>query len=172
MNRLLAWREAERADRQRLQQFVCTVPARRAFQQKRPSHPRPWELAVQSGIRALRPPMPEDQLLLIGEDDQGVAAVCLLADQGGAQAFKIQAVAIATRHRGVGGSCSAEAMDVALEAAAEQARKRGLGKVALVGWVDPRNTASKRMNQRAGLALRRITRAGLEEWVAVLDLTE
>lgn len=172
MTRLLAWREAEHTDRQSLQQFVCTVSSRRGFQQKRPSHPRPWELIVQSGIRALRPPMPAGQLLLLGEDGQGIAAVCLLADQADASVVKIQAVAIAVRHRGVGGSCSTEAMDVSLEAAGERARKQGFDSVAVVGWVDPRNEASKRMNQRAGLSLRRMTPGGLEEWAVVLDLAE
>lgn len=82
MSRLLAWREAGHEDRSSLQGFTCTVPAQPVFGQKRKYHPRPWEQEVQSGIRGLRPPVGQDQSLLVGEDGEGIAAVCLLADQG------------------------------------------------------------------------------------------
>lgn len=171
MSRLLAWRAAEHKDRTALQRFTCTVPAQRGFQQQRPYHPKPWELEVQSGIRALRPPLTHDQSLLLGEDAQGIAAVCLLAEQEDARIIKIQAVALATRYRGQGGAHSDEALDVAFEVAEERGRKSGIETVLLVGWVDPRNDASKRLNQRAGFTHRRNTSGGLEEWVLALDVS-
>jgi hypothetical protein len=116
--------------------------------------------------------MPDGQLLLLGEYDQEIAAMSLIADQADASVVKIQAIAIASRYRGMGGPHSAEVMEVTLEAAAERARKQGHNTVVVVGWVDPRNTPSKRMNQRAGLSLRRITPGGLEEWVAAIDLAD
>lgn len=170
MSRLLAWRAAGHGDRAALQGFTCTVPAQRVAGQKRPYHPKPWELDVQSGIRALRPPVAQDQLLLLGEDAEGIAAVCLLADQGDASVIKIQAIAVAARHRGQGGAHGDEALNVALEAAAQRGRRIGRDEVVVVGWVDPRNNPSKFLNQRAGFAQRRITPAGLEEWAIVLDL--
>jgi hypothetical protein len=101
VSRLLVWRAAGYGDRSALQQFSCTVPAQRVFQQKRSYHPRPWELEVQSGLRALRPPVGEDQSLLLGEDADGLAAVCLLAEQpGSTMVVKIQAIAVASRYRG------------------------------------------------------------------------
>lgn len=169
MSRLLSWRAAGHADRAALQRFICTVPAQRVTGLKRPYHPKPWELEVQSGIRALRPPLAQDQVLLLGEDAEGIAAVCLLADQGDADVIKIQAIAVAARYRGQGGAHGDEALDVAIQAAAQRGRRTGKHEIVLVGWVDPRNTPSKLLNQRAGFTLRRITPAGLEEWVIVLD---
>jgi len=157
-------------DRAALQRFTCTVPAQRVMGQKRPYHPKPWELEVQSGIRALRPPVAQDQLLLLGEDMEGIAAVCLLADQGEASIIKIQAIAVAARYRGRDGAHGDEALTAALEGAALRGRRNGMTEIVVVGWVDPRNNPSKFLNQRAGFSLRRITQAGLEEWVIMLDL--
>jgi hypothetical protein len=109
-------------------------------------------------------------LLLLGEDEEGIAAVCLLADQGDASVIKIQGIAVAVRHRGQGGAHGDEALNVALQAAAQRGRRIGRDEIVVVGWVDPRNNPSKLLNQRAGFTLRRITLAGLEEWVIVLDL--
>lgn len=170
MNRLLAWREARYADRADLQAFTCTVPAQKVIGQKKPYHPKRWELEVQSGIRALQPPLPQDQSLLLGKDAEGIAAVCLLADQGDSSVIKIQAIAVAVRHRGQGGSHGDEALQIALETAAQRGRRAGKDEVIMVGWVDPRNTPSEHLNERAGFTLRRITPAGLQEWVLVIDV--
>jgi hypothetical protein len=166
---LLAWRAAEHGDRAALQQFTCTVPAQKVFGQKRSYHPKPWELNVQSGIRALQPPLPPDQSLMLGLDVEGIGAVCLLAEQGDAAVIKIQAIAVSVRLRGQGGVYADEAMQVALEVAGNRAQNARIDSVLLVGWVDPHNIASKRLNQRAGFAQRRITPGGLEEWVLKLD---
>lgn len=169
MSRLFVWRTAGHGDRAALQRFTCTVPAQAVVGQKQRYHQKRWELEVQSGIRALRPPLPQDQLLLLGEDAKGIAAVCLLADQGDASVIKIQAIAVATRYRGQGGMHGDEALNVALEAAAQRGRKAGRDKIVVVGWVDPRNNPSKLLNLRAGFTQRRITPSGLEEWVIALD---
>jgi hypothetical protein len=96
--------------------------------------------------------------------------VCLLAEQEDAGIFKIQAIAVSIHYRGRGGAHGDEAMDVALETAAERGRKSGADTVLVVGWIDPRNYASKRLNQRAGFAHRRNTPFGLEEWVLALEI--
>jgi hypothetical protein len=171
VSRLLSWRAAEYADRSALQQFSCTVPAQRVFLQKRSYHPKPWELEVQSGLRALRPPVGEDQSLLLGEDAGGIAAVCLLAAQAeSAMVVKIQAIAIATRYRGQFGAHADEALDVALEAAAARGSKSGVDAVTVIGLVHPRNIASKRLNERAGFTHVGNVQAGLEQWAIILDL--
>lgn len=92
----------------------------------------PWEQEVQSGIRDLRPPVGHDQSLLVGEDAEGIAAVCLLADQGQASAFKIQAIAVAARYRGQGGAHADEALDVAFEAAAQRGLDNGRNEITMV----------------------------------------
>jgi GNAT superfamily N-acetyltransferase len=108
---------------------------------------------------------------MLGEDAEGIAAVSLLAEQEDARIIKLQAIALATRYRGQGGAHGDEALDVALEAAAEHAQRMGIDEVLVVGWVHPRNDASKLLNQRAGFTHRRNTPAGLEEWVLLLDLS-
>lgn len=62
--------------------------------------------------------------------------------------MKIQAIAVAARLRGRGGAHSDEALAVALENAAERGRKAQIDHVVVVGWVDPRNEASKELNRR------------------------
>lgn len=170
MSRLLAWREARHEDRATLQGFTCTIPAQLVFGQKRKYHPKPWEQEVQSGIRDLRPPVGQDQSLLVGEDAEGIAAVCLLADQGEASVFKIQAIAVATRYRGQGGAHADEALDVTFETAAQRGQDSGRSEIIMISWVDPKNEPSKSLHQRAGFALRQITQTGLEEWAVVLEL--
>jgi RimJ/RimL family protein N-acetyltransferase len=93
-----------------------------------------------------------------------------MAEQGSPALVKIRAVAVAVGYRGQGGSLADEALEVALETAAARGREEGLDAVRLVGWVDPRNDASKRLNTRAGFACRKITSDGLEEWVLELNL--
>jgi hypothetical protein len=166
----LAWREARHEDRASLQGFTCTVPAQSVFGQKRKYHPKPWEQEVQSGIRDLRPPVGQDQSLLLGEDADGIAAACLLADQGEARVFKIQAIAVAARYRGQGGAHADEALNIALEAAAQRGLGNGRSEIIMVSWVDPKNEPSKFLHQRAGFALRQITQARLEEWAIALEL--
>ena len=157
MSRLLTWRTAQRDDRAALQEFTCTVPEQRLFGQARRSHPKPWERSVQSFIRSCQPPVAADESLFLGEDPSGVAAVCAMAEQGSPALVKIRAVAVALRYRGQGGVHADEALEVVLETAAAHGREAGLDAVRLVGWVDPRNDASKRLNTRAGFACQKVT---------------
>jgi hypothetical protein len=167
---LLSWRAVERRDRAALQQFTCTVPLR-PYRPNQPRHPKQWELEVQSGIRALQPPVGPDQILLVGEDATGIAAVTLSAEQNGGPAIvKLQAIAVATRCRGRGGKYADEALQVTLDAIGARARNGGLTKFIAVGWIDPRNHPSKLMCQRAGFAHLGSTPQGLEEWGMAIDL--
>ena len=124
------------------------MPEQRLFGQARRSHPKPWERSVQSFIRSCQPPAAADESLLLGEDRSGVAAICVMAEQGSSALVKIRAVAVAVRYRGQGGSLADEALEVALETSSCAWLGRGLGCIRLVGWVDPRNDASKRLNTR------------------------
>jgi hypothetical protein len=171
VTRLLSWRAAERGDRPALQAFTCTVPARRN-PDGRYRHPKPWELEVQSFIRALRPPLSPNQSLLLGEDANGIAAICLLAQQKDPSFIKIQVLAIATRYRGLGGTYGNEALDVALETALERGRKSRLDEVIVVGWVNQRNYPAKLLNQRTGFICQGKTQDGFEIWARILDTEE
>lgn len=167
---LLSWRAAGRLDRTALQQFTCTVPLR-PYRPNQPRHPKRWELEVQSGIRALQPPVGPDQILLIGEDTSGIAAVTLTAEQDAGPAIvKLQAIAVATRCRGQGGGYADEALQVALEAVETRANNSGLKEFLAVGWIDPRNHASKLMCQRAGFVHLGNTPQALEEWGITIEL--
>jgi len=170
VSRVLTWRPAARSDRPALQEFTCTVPDQRLFGQVKRWHPKKWEQDVQSFIRACRPPAGPDEQLLLGLDGAGIAAVCSLAEQGSAALVKIRAIAVDVRHRGQGGAVADEAMEVALEAAGARALEKGLDTVQVIGWVDPQNEASKRMNTRAGFGFKGLTSDGLEQWILVLDL--
>jgi hypothetical protein len=155
----LIWRPADRGDRSALPQFTCTVPLRE-YKPIQPRHPKVWELEVQSGIRTLRPPLGSGQIMLVGEDADGIGAVTLSAEQTeGPSVVKLQAIAIATRHRGQGGRHADEALQVALDAAGARASNAGLSEFLAVGWIHPRNEASKLMCQRAGFSYLR-TRPG------------
>lgn len=170
---LLSWRAAQRDDRAALQQFTCTAPLRPYLtsQPTLPRHDKPWELDVQSGIRVLQPPLGSDQILMIGEDASGVAAVSLSAEQDGSAALvKLRAIAVATRLRGLGGGYADEAFHIALEAIEARARNEGLKDSFVVGWIDPRNNASKLMCERAGLAYLGETQGALEEWGIVVEI--
>ena len=159
-----------RLDRTALQQFTCTVPLR-PYRPNQPRHPKRWELEVQSGIRALQPPVGPDQILLIGEDASGIAAVTLTAEQDAGPAIvKLQAIAVATRCRGRGGGYADEALQVTLEAVEARASNSGLKEFLAVGWIDPRNHASKLMCQRAGFVHLGNTSQAFEEWGITIGL--
>jgi hypothetical protein len=167
----LKWRSAVRSDRTALQEFTCTTKAPRPPGGYRSlPHPRPWELQVQSFIRTLHPPAGPDQAYLLGEDSSGIGAVCVLADQGTSEIVKIQAIAVSVRHRGQGGAHADAALAAGLDLAGVRARVAGFGQVIVVGWVHPRNQPSQLLCRRAGFALRRDTRDGLQEWVLLLDV--
>lgn len=128
-------------------------------------------MTVQSGIRSLQPPVGLDQILLIGEDAGGVAAVTLSAEQGGSPAIvKLQAIAVAIRYRGQGGKCADEALQVTLEVIEARAGDSGLEEFLAVAWIDPHNNASKQMCQRAGFAHLGNVSADLEEWGLIVDV--
>jgi hypothetical protein len=116
--------------------------------------------------------------MLIGEDDVGIAAVTLSwlgprsAEQDREQYVKLQAIAIVARNRGQGGACADEALQTTLEAIAAQVSPDGITVFRAVGWIHPRNKASKLMCQRAGLIYLGEAPGELEEWGLTVDLTE
>ncbi len=171
MTRRLRWREAQQADRPALQQFTCTVPRARDYRGRCLPHQKPWEREVEVGIRNLKPPI-GDGCLLLGEDDEGLAAVALvyyLGRSGDTYFAKLAAVAVAQRCRGQG--YGREALDVALAAAADRGHGLGCPYVQAIGWVDRRNEASRAMNRSAGLGFIGMSpHEQYEEWGVEMEL--
>lgn len=172
---LLSWRNAERGDRAALQQFDCTVPEGPWRGTRVSRHPKPWELDVQTGIHGCRPPVGPDEILLLGEDETGIAAVSWSwhdydEDDEPPSVWKVLAVAVARRHRGTGGHIADEALQVTLEAFKQHGREHGTSEFGVVGWIHPRNLPSQKLSGRAGFTRLRAISADLEEWGMTVDL--
>jgi hypothetical protein len=167
---LLSWRPAERRDRTNLQVFTCTVPPF-PYKPPRPRHPKQWELDVQQFIRGLRPPVSSDEMLLIGEDADGIAAVSLSwVPSQDPSIVKLLAIAVATCCRGKGGEYADEALQTTLETIEERVSKYDLESFLAFGLIDRRNQASKKMCERAGLTHVGDDPNGFEEWAVLIDL--
>jgi hypothetical protein len=167
---LLSWRPAEPRDRTSLQVFTCTVPPL-PYRPPRPRHPKQWELDVQQFIRGLRPPVGPDEMLLIGEDASGIAAVSLSwVPPQDPSVVKLLAIAVAARFRGKGGEYADEALQTTLDVIEERVSQYDLESFLAFGLIDRRNQASKRMCERAGLVHVGDNPNGLEEWAILIDL--
>lgn len=128
---------------------------------------------MQGGIRALKPPI-GDGVLALGEDPTGLAAVALVywaGRQSDVYVVKLTAVAVALRCRRKALHYGDEALEVAMEAAADQGWSLGLDVLA-VGVVHPLNRASRSACQRAGMRLTEVDgpHVGYEEWAKELPL--
>lgn len=167
----LHWREAAAGDRPALETFTCTETRAKDSRGRPLPHPRPWERAVEVGIRQLKPPI-GDGVLLLSEDEEGLAAVVLLYDEGrngDTYYIKLAGVAVALRcqHQGYG----AEAIEVALRTAGDRGFSAGCNYVSAVGQVHRGNRKSRGACMRAGLAnLGPASIADHEEWGSELEL--
>ncbi|MCZ0711141.1 hypothetical protein OYT00_14105 [Microbacterium paraoxydans] len=165
----LEWREASHADRGALSVFVCAYPAKASRDPvtHQPSHPQPWQLKVQSGLRAQRPPLKE-QRLIVGYDDDGLAAVGMYEPLPEDRAFYIRAVARAQRlaHLRVADELLANLIErITLER--EFVEFGYQDAFCEIHW---RNGASKKLFARAGFACAGHNDASdLETWV--IDLS-
>ncbi len=167
MTRLLTWRSAVRSDRKALGNCICTEPAKARWNGYNRVHPKPWELEVQSGIRDLRPPAGPDTVLLLGEDEQGLAAVVLFSDvEGMPSDVVLRAIAVATRLRGGDGAHAAEALAVALETMIIRARAAEAHGLFVVGRIHRHNGPSKRLCSGAGFDYVRMQDDNLELWAS------
>jgi hypothetical protein len=151
----LRWREAQITDKAALKAFTCTthetklhIPGRR---KPKMEHPRPWELMLQKSIHTLNPRCGDQEALLLGEDDDGLAAVVNILFLSLDEA-KIMGVAVASRRRCEDGSCANEAVDEAINWAASRADARQLTNLLIYGSTDRRNRAARHLMERSGFA--------------------
>lgn len=171
----LRWRDAEHRDRTALQTFLCTPPVvKRVFGRSAPPRPRQWELDVQGGVRALQPPAHANELILIGEDDDGIAAVAHAEADGSWETAFIALMAVALRVRRFGaGSNGMTVGDLLVDELtyrlAARADAAGFDYLTMWGWIDPQNKASQVLCARNGWAPMPSKHDQLERWVTRID---
>lgn len=133
------------------------------------SHPRPWELSLQREIHTANPRSNRQRVVLLGEDDAGLAAITV-AEQAQDATVVIECVAVALRCRATGGSgIGDEALDMAMEWAIGRADAAGSDRVLLTGKTDPGNVAGRRLVQKHGFALQERTSTA-EIWYQQLEI--
>lgn len=151
---LLSWRRSTKADKALLEQFECTWPARKM---KVPPfteiHSRPYELSLQKEIHTVPCHSNDQRAVLLGEDDDGLAAVAVAElDEGAAVTF-MECVAVARRHRRCGGAAADEAVEQVLMWGEERAAAADLDEFYVLGKTAVGNTGGRALIQRHGFGL-------------------
>jgi len=145
----LDWRTAGPEHRAALQSFTCADPPRAVWDRHRREkiHERPWELTVQSHIRALRPTLPSSENALLGFVDGDLASVVHFGWTDDGTQLLVLAIATEHEHRraGLGRATLATTLDVLRSVRDEAAI--GCGAFARI---DRRNTPSARLFTAAG----------------------
>jgi hypothetical protein len=164
----LAWRESVSTDRELLKGLRCTVEAPRDSHNRPLPHPRPWEREVEAWIRRQTPPAGPGEALRLGFHDDvliAVGAAAFAERQDDVAIVKIRAIGISTAVRGKDGAVADATIVEMMSSAIELAEGAGATRTVAAGWLDVRNTASRRLLARHGYRFNRIPIAGLEEWV-------
>lgn len=151
----VTWRDATKADRGQLQLFVCTETVRRRqpFKGQRvgATFEHEWEVEAQSYIRGMKPPAPPLQMMLIGEDETGLAAVAWTQQVDGPHDVFVKVAGVALRLRAVGGSSVGSQMMneiVQRHMSILEASSSDEEELIISGNVDRRNTASQSFCRR------------------------
>lgn len=160
-------RVATRADRSRLQQFICTDPHKPRWEPHRGTHhPRPWELDAQSSIRNPQPPLGGgDEMIVVGVVDGPIQGVCNFGPSSDSQMFGVWllAVALDCQGQGVGRTLLRAALD-------ETARLNPLWPV--VARIHPENEPSKALFASMGFVMEIPCGVGepLDLWMYMPDM--
>ncbi|MEU8227451.1 GNAT family N-acetyltransferase [Kribbella sp. NPDC048915] len=149
---LLRWRDGQRGDKQALCGFTCTEDYVKSFLTGwQRVHPKPWEYEVQSLIRDLKPPYSWPKCLLLGFDDDGLAAVAHYREVDGPAQILLEALAVARRLRGVGGGYADDMADELLSTVTDRALEKGVSEVLVEARVFHTNLASQDFCRRFGM---------------------
>lgn len=145
----LSFFDAPKESRNQLESFQCAEPPQAPWNriQKRRVHPAPWQMDVQSWIRALRPTFREPEYLVLGYDSRGIATVCKYEYTVASDSYFINILARANRVRGTG------AADEALQEVLRRigaSRESGSAGYSVAGKVHPKNLASQQLLVRNG----------------------
>ena len=158
----LEWRRALADHAGALQVWVCTNPERQQYERGRGNyHPRPWEHEVQSHFRSLRPPLPQEEFLLVGTDAKGIAGLAHLTYNHDEGLFLIMAVGRALRVRGMG--VGRAVLEAALHIVASNKSRLGLD-CGVFTRIDPRNDASRALFGACGFEYLQLQN-GYQVWV-------
>ena len=149
----LEWRDAGRADRMVLQGFSCTRPVARGLDRRPLPHPKPWEFTVQSWIRSQTPPAGSGEAVRLGLQAStgelaAVGALSRVLSAGNQSIVKLQALAVASMHRGAGGTIADELVNETLECAAVLGHDAGATRTLVIAWVHEQNTPSQDLLRR------------------------
>lgn len=171
MTASLRWREAERGDRPLLQGFCCTVPVPKCGRGRPLPHPYPWEREVEVGFRTQQPPVHGGEALLLGEDDEGLAAAVLVRFSEGGRLAKIEGVAVDRRCQGSDLRPADQAIERALRAAADYGHGSGHAAVLVQALIHPENVRSRAVFQRVGFrCIDPESDGGYELWMISVEL--
>lgn len=166
---LLRWHEARHGDRAALQNFQCTEdPIKRASTGYKREHPRPWEWRLQGKIRQLKPPFDGPEYLLLGEDDEGLAAVSMFRETNGPSQVLLMCLAVALRLRFRGGGFADELAVRTMDEITEHAVAQDVAAVDLNALVDEGNRHSQSLCRRMGLAHTSMWDDQLQVWSAMV----
>ena len=148
----IVWRDAESEDRVALEQFTCTVKADRRPDGRPCPHPPPWEAEAQVGVRQRKPPGPREDVYRVGVGSDGaIAAVSVtgaVIDPDFDPTFKLLVLAVSISARGQRGHVADDCMLDALTQMEHLARSAAASQFLVIGYIDPRNRASRQMCQR------------------------
>lgn len=163
----LGWLSASRDHKGALQEFVCATPSKWVYDGMRNrTHPAPHEILVQSHLRGLKVPRPADEGLLLGFDQDGLAAASHFGLDEEGRHFVVRAIASATRVRATG--MAAKALDITLNS---MRVSRDVMQIDAVGLaeIDPLNEPSRQLFRSRGFEYLRQDE-GYEVWVHDLEL--
>lgn len=164
----LAWREAERNDRELLKTFTCTTPAPRYSQRRQGMfvHRSSWELTTQSYIRGLKGIDSRYYLNILGFTDAQLVSVVSAEYKPADQIIVIHAIGRCLHHRGLG---------IASKTLDELIRRIEVWRVELnfpadevYAYIHPDNDASQVLFSSRGFVLEDVE-DGFQVWI--LDLT-
>jgi len=154
--------------------FECTRPGirRRGAAGWEVAHQKPWELRVQSKLRAGRPPVEPPEYMIVGLDEHGLAAVLTYRELDGPAQVELAIGAVALRCRGKGGGYADEMLEEGLDRIAERAYNEGIDVIHLSTLVHESNRASHSLCRRLQMRHTGMFSETLQQWTAVLYLGE
>ncbi|GAA1677540.1 hypothetical protein [Microbacterium lacus] len=146
----LSWIEANLDSVQRLRGFECAYPAYVGRRDGEITHPRPYQIVVESFLQEFQPPRELPPAVLVGEDDLGIAVICAYSyvEYGDIPpSYFINALARARRCYGT--DYAQQALTETLQRLRDRNARHG-NEYGVYGKVDNRNRASLRLLRANG----------------------
>ncbi len=121
-------------------------------------------------VRGLQLPLGLPMHVLIGENDEGIAAVSCYEELDGPELVQLRFMAVAWRLRHKGGGYADEMFRETLDAITARALEQGAPVVEISGRVWPENAPSQAMCRRNGLLHYETYPTGVQKWANTLLL--